>query len=95
MWEGLNETDYGQDRISTINWIWGFEDEIKISKRIEQYNSPYNLNLVSIKNNSNNIKLFFVPFFKANNNIYITDLISKNSILMSETSIFNIQKNNF
>ena len=34
MWEGLNETDYGQDRISTINWIWGFEDEIKISKRI-------------------------------------------------------------
>jgi len=82
-----------QDWIDTLKWLWSFEDEIKIETSIEKFNAPYNLSYINtniLKNNQNNIKLIRVPFFKTTTNFYITDLITKNSIVMAETSLFNL-----
>lgn len=91
----LRKEALNRDWISTLKSLSNFHEEIKLENTLEKYNSSYNINYIQeILNIKDKTKIILMPIFKTTQDFYMTDLITKNSIIMSESSIFFSKKTN-
>jgi len=79
--------------IGILNTLWSFKDEVVVDTLIEKSPINFNFNFLNIKENSINVNLN--PFSFNIEDFYITDLITQNSPLMGECSLFLKTNNNW